>query len=399
MMNGWPTARLGDLAEVGAGNSAPQDKSVFTDGSYPFFRTADAGRIRFGDIYESTDYLNASGIRGLRRYPKGTILFPKSGASTFLNHRVMLGVDGYVTSHLATIVADETHIDRRFLLYFLSTISAQDLIQDHAYPSLNLPMIADIVVPKPPIAEQQRIVGLLDGAFAGIATAKANSESNLRNAHDLFDSHLQSVFNRRGVGWVEKPLGEIAEFKNGLNYNKNSMGQTLPVVGVADFQDNYYVPHSELDSATIDGKLAENYAVQRDDILTVRSNGSKHLVGRCMLVADIDEMVSYSGFIIRIRFDTTKLYPEYLLHFMKCQATRDILTQGGGGANITNINQERLASLLVPFPSYPAQKHIAVALDALREDTQRLGALYARKLAALDALKRSLLNQAFSANL
>ena len=62
-----------------------------------------------------------------------------------------------------------------------------------------------------------------------------------------------------------------------------------------------------------------------------------------MLVADIDEMVSYSGFIIRIRFDTTKFYPEYLLHFMKCQTTRDALTRGGGGANITNINQEKLS--------------------------------------------------------
>ena len=128
MKKSWQTKPLGEVAEVGAGNSAPQDESLFKDGTYPFFRTADAGRVRFGDIYESTDYLNDKGIKGLRRYPKGTILFPKSGASTFLNHRVMLGVEGCVSSHLATIVADETQIEPRFLLYFLSTISAQDQI-------------------------------------------------------------------------------------------------------------------------------------------------------------------------------------------------------------------------------------------------------------------------------
>src|SRR6266702_2399137 len=108
MKTPWQAMHLGDVAEISAGNSAPQEESLFKDGTYPFFRTADAGRVRFGDIYESADYLNEKGIKGLRRYPKGTILFPKSGASTFLNHRVMLGVEGCVSSHLATIVAYET---------------------------------------------------------------------------------------------------------------------------------------------------------------------------------------------------------------------------------------------------------------------------------------------------
>ena len=132
MKKGWQTKRLGDVAEVSAGNSAPQDESLFKGGSYPFFRTADAGRVRFGNIYKSADYLNERGVKRLRRYPKGTILFPKSGASTFLNHRVLLGVEGYVSSHLATIVADENQIEARFLLYFLSTIEAQNLA-NHTY--------------------------------------------------------------------------------------------------------------------------------------------------------------------------------------------------------------------------------------------------------------------------
>src|SRR5690606_30972638 len=149
-------------------------------------RTSDAGRVRFGDITEATDYLNDRGVHGLRRFPPGTILFPKSGASTFLNHRVALGVEGCVSSHLATIVADERQAHCRFLLYFLSTIAAQDMIQDHAYPSLNLPAIAGIEIRLPSLGEQQRIVSLLDEAFEGIATAKANAEKNLQNADALF---------------------------------------------------------------------------------------------------------------------------------------------------------------------------------------------------------------------
>ena len=66
-------------------------------------------------------------------------------------------------------------------------------------------------IPVPPLPEQRRIVGILDEAFAGIATAKANAEKNLQNARALFESHLQSVFTQRGKGWVEKRLGEVAE--------------------------------------------------------------------------------------------------------------------------------------------------------------------------------------------
>src|SRR5687767_1587858 len=101
----WPAKSLGEIAAIGAGNSAPQDKKLFEAGTNPFFRTSDVGRVRFGELNDASDYLNEHGTKGLRQYPKGTILFPKSGASTFLNHRVIIGVEGYVSSHLATIVA------------------------------------------------------------------------------------------------------------------------------------------------------------------------------------------------------------------------------------------------------------------------------------------------------
>ena len=192
----WETKTLGDIAVVKAGNSAPQDKSLFEGGTIPFFRTADAGRIRFGDIFEATDNLNENGAQGLRRFRKGTILFPKSGASTFLNHRVMLGVDGCVSSHLATITANNKFVYPRFLLYFLSTIAAQDLVQDHAYPSLNLPMIAGIEIDLPPLSEQKRIANILDKAFSKVAIAKSSTEKKIDKLESLKKSLLYQAFNR-----------------------------------------------------------------------------------------------------------------------------------------------------------------------------------------------------------
>ena len=215
MKSGWQKKRLGEVATVTAGNPAPQDPTHFKDGIHPFFRTADAGRVRFGEIREATDYLNKNGTKGLRLYPKGTILFPKSGASTFLNHRVLLDVEGYVSSHLATIVADQSKVNERYLLYFLSTVYAQDLVQDQAYPSLNLPTIAGIEVRFPLLHEQQRIVTILNEAFEGIATTKANAEKNLQNVQGIFDSHLESIFGQCNDGWIKRPLGDVCEYING----------------------------------------------------------------------------------------------------------------------------------------------------------------------------------------
>ena len=195
MNNHWKQVALSEICSVSAGNSAPQDPSYFTEGTIPFFRTSDAGKVRFGTIYESQDKLNSHGANKLRRYPTGTILFPKSGASTFLNHRVVLGVEGCVSSHLATIVPDLSLVLPQFLLYALTLIDAKDLIQDQSYPSLNLRAIEKIRIQLPPLVEQQRIVRMLDEAFEGIANAKVNAEKKLEALDELKNSLLHRAFS------------------------------------------------------------------------------------------------------------------------------------------------------------------------------------------------------------
>ncbi len=149
---------LGDISNISAGNPAPQDVSNFTNGTIPFVRTSDVGNLKFGLIYESRDKLNNSGARGLTIFPKGSILFPKSGASTLLNHRVMLGMDACVASHLAVINGIEGKVINKFLLYALSKIDAADFVNDPSYPSLNLTAIKEIKIPLPPIETQIEIV-------------------------------------------------------------------------------------------------------------------------------------------------------------------------------------------------------------------------------------------------
>jgi len=264
---------------------------------------------------------------------------------------------------------------------------------------LNMLLIKSIEIPVAPLPEQQRIVGILDEAFEGIATAKANAEKNLENARALFESHLQSVFTRRGEGWAERPLGELATFRNGINFTKSSRGESVKIVGVKDFQRNFWAPVDQLDAVTGDGALSDLDVLKEDDILFVRSNGNMQLIGRCLLVGKIDDKIAHSGFTIRARMTDKVVVARYLCHFLKSKNARKELIDSGIGTNIKSLNQTTLSTLLVPFPSTAKQIRIADQLEEIGADTQHLESIYRQKFAAVDALKKSLLHQAFTGQL
>lgn len=154
----FPLVRLGDVAEIGTGNSAPQDASAFTSGTYPFFRTADVGAVHLSKaLIKTTDHLNEHGIKGLKLFRAGTILFPKSGASTYLDHRVIMGVDGYVSSHLATIVPNAKQVLLGYLFEALARFRTRSIKVGSGYPSLNVADIAGIKIPLPPLSVQRQV--------------------------------------------------------------------------------------------------------------------------------------------------------------------------------------------------------------------------------------------------
>ena len=196
--------------------------------------------------------------------------------------------------------------------------------------------------------------------------------------------------------WDTCPLGDLADFKNGLNYTRNSGGTTLPVVGVGDFAENFYAPLFQLETATIDGELDSNYQLKENDILIVRSNGSKALVGRSMLVPAVTGAVSYSGFVIRVRITRDSVDPTFVLHFLKSPDTRDRLTLSGGGANISNINQQSLSTLRIPVPPLAEQQRIVGILDEAFEGIATAKANAEKNLQNARALFESHLQSVFA---
>jgi type I restriction enzyme S subunit len=314
----------------------------------------------------------------------------------------LLEQDTAINQDLRGIIPiDSQTLSVRFLFSWLKSVAHLIVAEGTGatVQGVKLPFIKSFQVPLPPLAEQLRIVSILEEAFAGITTAKTNVEKNLQNAHALFESHLQAIFTKRGKGWLEKRLGDLATFRNGINFTKSSCGDSVKIVGVKDFQSNYWAPLDNLATIVTDGPLPDTDLLRENDILFVRSNGNMELIGRCLLVGEITERITYSGFTIRARLGGADVTPKYLCHFLKSATARRSMIESGTGTNIKSLNQATLSELVVPFPSIAAQAHIVDQLEALDLETQHLASLYQQKLAAFDRLKKSLLHQAFSGQL
>ncbi|WP_316353628.1 N-6 DNA methylase [Candidatus Trichorickettsia mobilis] len=151
--------KLQQIAVIESGNSAPQESSLFEGGTYPFFRVSDVAKEHLStNLISTRDKLNNKGTKGLKLFSKNSILFPKSGASTLLNHRAIMGCDGYVASHLAVIQPDENKVLCEYLYYILSSIDAKDISLNDGYPSIRIQRLQDINIPLPSLEEQQKIV-------------------------------------------------------------------------------------------------------------------------------------------------------------------------------------------------------------------------------------------------
>ena len=165
------------------------------------------------------------------------------------------------------------------------------------------------------------------------------------------------------LNWPKKYLGDIAEFRNGINFNKNNFGEGMKIIGVADFQDLIKPRYSELDQVNPIGIVKEKDILKDKDIVFVRSNGNRELIGRSLYIDKPPANITHSAFTIRLRFIEQRVSSRFFAYLFRTKMVRDALTAYGSGTNISNLNQNILRTLEVPFPSYDLQCRIATILS------------------------------------
>lgn len=398
-MRNWKTKKLGEVCVIAAGNSAPQDKKLYVDGRYPFFRMSDVGRVHMHDnLCEVSDYLNDDGIKGLRLFKKGTLLFPKSGASTFLNHRVLMGCDGYVVSHLATLTPRDG-MDSRFLFYLTQTLEAQKLVGDSSYPSLKTSTLDDVQILIPDIQEQKRIVKILDEKFQGVERLNKIVEQQIFDSKNLFESRLNEVF--LNTSFKSTILGEHIEFLSGPAFKSQKYTNDSDSVKLLR-GDNIINKAFRWDDvkkwSKSDIAQYERFLLREGDVVLAMDRpfvgyGLKHNI-----VNALDLPLLLVQRVARLRTKDS-LNNTFLLHLISSKGFIDYLLRGQTGVSVPHISKKQIELFAFSLPTVKEQKQIAKELDELLEKTMKLDVLFRTTITDLEELKKSYLQQAFEGKL
>lgn len=191
--------------------------------------------------------------------------------------------------------------------------------------------------------------------------------------------------------WPLTRFGDIAEFRNGLNFLSSESGSVVPMLGVSDFKDRESIGE-DYDFAVVTParEMCPDDFLIPNDLVFVRSNGSKSLVGRCLIYTGPGMKAVTSGFTIRARVVVQSVDPTYLSKVMQSPLFRAHLLEQGGGSSINNLSQAALAAFRFPLPPLPEQRKIAEILRTWDDAIERSEALIQAENQSFCALRRRL---------
>lgn len=407
MSSQWHVAKLSDVCDFYNGLWKGEKGPFVNVGVIRNTNFTKEGSLDYSDI----SYLDVEAKKfEKRRLQFGDIILEKSGGGpkqavgrvAFFDKAE--GDFSFSNFTSAIRVCDQDLLSSAYLhrfLYWQYVSGVTETMQSHSTGIRNLDGDAykAIEIRFPEVAEQHRIVALLDEAFADIAIAKANAEKNLRNAREAFDTYLQDIFNRKGPGWISKSIGEIADIKGGKRvpkgYKLESEPTGFPYLRVTDFLDTGTIDTTNLRYVSADVHLGiKNYIIrQRDLYISIAGT-----IGKTGIIPGELDGANLTENACRLVFKED-VCNRYVYYFT---TTKDFIDQVSSKTRIAaqpKLALSRLATIRLSLPSLDKQILLADYFDQLHEDASRLQSLTTRKLAALDELKQSLLQRAFSGEL
>ena len=367
--------------------------------------------LRAMNIDVSTNLLNFAELKYIsdkvvvpdaKKVKKGSLIIcTASGSKSHLGKVAYIDDDyGYAFGGFMGMLTPKKELQSKYLFHLMTSAAYTDFIAALSdgvnINNLKFDDLRRFEVPLPPLPEQQRIVSILDEAFAGIATATANAEKNLANARELFESYLHSVFSNKGENWIESTVGEAIRFIDyrGKTPQKTNHGLRLITAKNVKMGFLQHEPMEFVSPNTYESWMTRGIP-QRGDILFTTEAPLANVAQ-----LDTEDRVVFAQRIIIMQADKTKLDNTFLKYLLLSQPVQQRIHNKGTGATVKGIKASLLKTIEISYPkSIAEQLNIVAKLDELALETKRLEAIYQQKLNALEELKKSILNQAFSGQL
>ena len=262
----------------------------------------------------------------------------------------------WVNNH-AHVLKPKKGLDVDYLCYSLMFYKIDGMVNGATRKKLTQAAMRKMKIPMRSINEQLHIVAELNH----ILKIKEQQQYELTLFNKLIKARFVELFGdpvMNEKGWITKSLLDMGRCKNGLNFHYDDEGVEINCLGVGDFKELSIIDNTdELPTVSLKEMPSEEYLLKDDDIVFVRSNGNKALVGRSIAVYPGNVPTTFSGFCIRYRKYDNEIIVPYLLRALKVDSMRMKVT--GRGANIQNLNQQILGTLVIPVPPIELQNQFA----------------------------------------
>ena len=395
MMKEWRKLQLGDIAVISYGYTA---KASVENIGLKFLRITDIQNDMVNWSIVPYCQINEDDFQKYKLIDQD-IVFARTGATTGKSYLVCDPPEAVAASYLIRLrIQDPTVLPQFISKYFQTNEYWNNIssgISGSAQGGFNASKLSALFVQIPPLSEQKRIVAILDETFEGIDRAIANTEKNLANSRELFESYLNVIFTQKGDGWEEKTLKQVSiQFGRGKSRHrprndKKLYGGKYPFIQTGDIRNSNHIVTSYSQTYNEVGLAQSKLWAKGTVCITIAANIAE--TG----VLDFDACIPDS--VIGLVVDQNKannMFIEYML-----QAFKLFLKAKGKGSAQDNINMGTFEAQTFPFPSIDEQERIVSKLDFLSTETQRLETIYRQKIATLKQLKQSILQKAFTGEL
>ena len=350
--------KIKDICEILNGYAFKSENYV--DSGIRVIRIAN---VQKGYIEDSTPAFYPLDSSGLERYilEEGDLLMSLTGnvGRVAILEKDML--PAALNQRVACLRMKSNAISKRYLFHILNSNSfEQQCIQSSkgvAQKNMSTEWLKDYDIPLFSAEKQAEIVSILDGVRSIIS----NRKQQIQKLDDLIKARFVEMFGdpvNNEKGWTTKPLLSMGSCKNGMNFHYDDSGVEINCLGVGDFKDYSIIADTAaLPTVSLNEMPSPEYLLRDDDIVFVRSNGYKKMVGRSVAVYPGAVPTTFSGFCIRYRREDDSVITPYLLRVLKTKSMRQKMY--GRGANIQNLNQQTLSSLDIPVPPRAMQEQFA----------------------------------------